>query len=88
MPSNISVDIGSSSDSSPEFISFISSLLSSGGIIELSSYLSPLSASLRVSYYKSPSSNCVNVIILPVYSLEDVGQGVYFIDRRIAIASE
>ena len=35
-----------------------------------------------------PSLNCVNVIILPVCSLEDVAQGVYVTDGRIAIASE
>ena len=66
MSSNIFVDICSSSDSSPKSIASISSLLSTGGIIELSSDLSLFSASLRVSDNKFPSSNCVNVIILPV----------------------
>ena len=69
MCSNISVYIGSSSDSSPESITSISSLLISGSIIELSSYLSPLSASSRVLYNKPPSSNCESVIISPVFSL-------------------
>ena len=88
MSSNTSLDIGSSSDSSPESITSISSLLSSGGIIELSSDLSPISASLRVSDDKFPSSNCANVIISPVCYLKDVALGVYVTDGHITIASE
>ena len=47
-----------------------------------------LSVSLRVSVNMFPSSNCVNVITLPVYSFEDVAYGVYVTSGRIAIASE
>ena len=51
----------------------MSSLLSSGGNIESSSSLSAL---LRVLVNIPSSSKCANVIILPVYSLKDVEQGV------------
>ena len=87
MYSNISVYILSSPNPSLESIASISSSLISGGIIELLLDLSPLSASLRVSYNKFPYSNCANVIILPVCLLGDVAQGVYVTDGRIAIAS-
>ena len=70
---------------SDESMASISSSLSSGGISESSSSLSAL---LRVLVHIFPSSNCVNVIILPVFSLEDVSQGVYVTAGCIAIASE
>ena len=63
----------------------MSSLLSSGGIIES---LLPISASLRVLVHIFPSSNCVNFIILPVCSLKDVALGVYVTAGRIAIFYE
>ena len=88
MSYNIFVDIGSSSDSSPEFITSISSLLRSGGTIESSSDSSPHSASSLVSDNNPPPSNCVNVIILPVCSFGNVAQIVYGTARRIAINSE
>ena len=50
--------------------------------------LSPLSASLQVSVKVFPYSNCANVIISPVFFLEDVAYGVYVTARRIDIASE
>ena len=84
----ISVDIRSWSDSFPESMASISSFLSSGGITESSSDLSPLFASLRFLVHIFPSLDCVNVIISPVCSLEDVAQGVYVTAGRIAIASE
>ena len=92
MSYNISVDIGSSSNSSPESNALVSSTLSSGGIIELSSDSSPLSSSLyassRVSDNKLPSLKCGNVIISPVFCLKYVAQGVYVTDGRISIAYE
>ena len=87
MSSNISVDIGSSYDSSPEFIASIYLYLISGRMIELPLYLSPLSALLRVSDNKFPSSKCVNVIISPVFSFEDVAQDMYDTSGCISIAS-
>ena len=86
--SNISVDIGLSSDPLPEYIASIYFSLSSGGIFELSSDSSLLYALLQDSDDKFTSSNCTNLIILPVCSLEYVAQGVYVTERRIAIASE
>ena len=77
MSSEISVDIGSSSYSSPEYIVSIYYSLINGGIIELSSDSSLISESSQVSDHKFPSSNCANVIIFPVCSLEDVSQGMY-----------
>ena len=88
MSYNIFVDIGSSSDSSPDEIKSISSSLSSGGTIESSSDLSPLSASSLVYDDKPPSSNCENVITSPVFIFEDLAQGVYVTDGCIVIASE
>ena len=85
---NISVDIGSSPDSSRKSITFVSYMLSSGDIIESSLDSTPHSASLQVLYTKLPSSNCANVIIFPVYSFEDVAYGVYTTDIFIAITSE
>ena len=66
----------------------ISSLLSGVVIIESSLYSSLPYALLRVLVHILPSSNCVNVVILPVYSLGDVAQGVYVTAGRIAIAFE
>ena len=66
----------------------ISSSLGSGGIIESSLDLLPLSTLLRVLVNMFPSSNCANVITLPVCYFEDVAYGVYIIAGRIAIASE
>ena len=63
----------------------VSYRLISSGIIES---LSPLFASLQVLVNIPPSSNSVNVIILPVSPLEDVEQGVYATAGRITIASE
>ena len=83
--SNISIDIVPSSDSLTESIASIYYLLSSGGIIESSSGLSPLSSLLQVSDNIFPSPNCVNVVISPVCYLGDIVQGVYVIYRRIAI---
>ena len=60
MSSNISVDMGSSSDSFTESIASIYSLLSSGGINKLSSDFSPIRASSLVSDNKSLSSNFAN----------------------------
>ena len=65
----------------------LSSYLSSGGIIESSLDSSPLSALLQVLVNILPSSNCVNFIISPVCSLEDVAQGVHVTDGHVAIAS-
>ena len=65
----------------------ISSLLSSGGIIESSSDSSSHSTSLQFLII-SPSSICANVIISLVCYLEDIAQGVYATAGRIAIASE
>ena len=91
MPSNISVDIGSSSDSSTESNKFDYSKLSSGGMIEssldFSSLSSLLSASSQVSDNKSPSSKCVNVITSPACYFEDVAQGMYDTSGRIATPS-
>ena len=84
MSSNIYVEIGSSSDSSPESITSVSSLLISVGIIKLSSDSSPLSALSQVSDNEFPSSKCVNVIISPVCPLKYVAQGIY--DTAIIIA--
>ena len=71
MSFKITVDIGSSSDSSLEYNASVSSKLSSGGIIESSSDSSPLSSLLPtyslVSDHKYPSSNYLNVIISPVF---------------------
>ena len=53
--SNISVDIGSSSDSLPESITSISSSIIYSGIIESSSDSLPLSASSQVSDNKFPT---------------------------------
>ena len=76
---NISVDIGSASDSSPDEIASTSYLLINGGRFELFSYLVPLSVlfrvsdnTSRVSDNKPPSSNCTSVMILPVFYLEYV----------------
>ena len=92
MSYNIFLDIGSSSDSSLESIAYVSSKLSCGGIIKWPLDSSPLSSSLyanlQVSDDKLPSSKCVNVIIFPVCSFEDVAQGIYDIDGCIAIAYE
>ena len=63
-------------------------LLSSGGIIKSLLDLSPFSALLRVLVHILSSSNCVNVIILPVCSLKDIAQGLYVTAGHIAIASE
>ena len=87
MSSNISVDIGSSYDSLIESITSVSSSLSSGGIIELSSDSSPLSASSRVSDNKFPASNCANVIKSPVCYFEDTAQGMHDTAGSIFIAS-
>ena len=86
MSSNISLDIWSWSHSFPESIASIYSSLSSGGIIEFSSDLSPLYASLGVSDNKFPSSNCANGIIFPFCSFEDVAQVMYDTAERIPIA--
>ena len=100
MSSNIFVDIGSSSDLSPDEISSILASLNNGGIVELSSYFSPYlslfsvplldSDSKCLRYYdsKPPSSNCANVNISPVCYFEDVAYGMYNTSGRIAIASE
>ena len=66
----------------------ISSFPSSGSIIESSSYLSPISASLQFLVNIFLSSDYDNVIISTVCSLEDVAQGVYITAGRIAIAPE
>ena len=66
----------------------ISYSLSSGGIIELSLDLSPLSALLPVLVNISSYSNCANMIISQVCPLEDVSQGVYATAGRIAIDYE
>ena len=66
----------------------IYSSLSSGGIIELSLDLSTLSTLLRFLVSIFPYSECANMIIPPVCSLEDVAQGVYATAGRITIASE
>ena len=50
--------------------------------------LSPISELLRVLVNTPPPSNCANVIILPVCSLEDVAQVVYVTFGRIASVSE
>ena len=39
------------------------------------------------SLIKLPSSNCANVIMSPVFSLDDVSYGVYVTAGHIAIAS-
>ena len=74
--SNISVGIGSASDSSYDDITSIYSSLSNGERVELSSYFLPLSVSSRVSEdkfcvsdNKFSFSNCDNLIILPVFPL-------------------
>ena len=84
MSCNVSVLIRSSSNF---YISLRSSISFSLIIIDSLSDLSPLSVSLRVSLNKFPSSNCVNVITLPVCSLDYVAYGVYVTAGRIAIAS-
>ena len=92
MSSNISVDVGSSSDSLTESNASVSYNISRGGTIELSLDLSPLLSSLsessQVSDNKPSSSNCANVIISSVYSFEYLAQGIYDTDGRIDIASE
>ena len=72
--SNISVDIGSESDSLPDDIASIYDSLINGGRVDSDS--------------KFPSSNCVNMIISPVCYLGDVAQGGYVAAGKIAIASE
>ena len=64
MSSNISVDIRSWSESSPELIFSISCLLI---IIDSLSDSSQLSGSLRVSVNMFPFSNCANLITSPVF---------------------
>ena len=86
--SNISIDIGSASYSSPNEISSILDSLINDGRFELSSYLSPFYVPLRYSDGKSPSSNCANVIISLVCSCEDVPYGMYNTSGHISIASE
>ena len=77
MSYNISIYISSSSDSFLESIAYISSLMSIIGIIKPSLDSSPISALLKVSDNKLPSSNCANVIISTDYSFEYVAQGMY-----------
>ena len=87
IPSNISVYIGSSSDSFPDDIVSIPSSLINGARVDYSPDLLPLAASSQVSDDKPPSSNCANVILSPVSPLGDVAQGMYDISGRIDIAS-
>ena len=88
MSSKISVGIDSASDSSPDNISSILASLFNGGRVESLSYLSPLSVPLQDLDSKLTSSNCGNVIILPIFSFEYVSYGVYDADGHISIASE
>ena len=87
MSSNIYIDIGSASYSSPDDILSISFSLINGGRVESSSDYLPLSLSLRFSDNKLTSSNCANVIIFPVFSLEDAAQGIYDTSGSISTAS-
>ena len=85
---NISIDIGSESDSSPDDIASILDSLIDGGILELSSYPLLLFVLLQDFESKFPSPNCVNVIISSVCSFEDVAYGMYDTTGHIATASE
>ena len=82
MSCNVSVLIRSSSNFSfSSRFSIYFSLI----IIDSLSDSSSLYVSLRVSVIKFPSSNCANVITLPVCSLKDVAHRVYVTVGHIAI---
>ena len=88
MSSNISVGVGSASDSPPDDSSSILALIVNGGRVKWSSDLSPLSVLLWNSNSIFPSLKCAKVIIFTVFYYEDVAYGIYDTDGCIAIASE
>ena len=85
---NISVDIGSTSDSSLDDITSISFSLNNVSRVEPSYDSLLLYVPSQVLDNKFPYSNCAYVIILPVCSIEDIAQGMYDTAGHIAIASE
>ena len=91
MYSNISVGIGSESDSSPDEILSISASLINGELVKSSLDsldLFLLSVPLHYSDGKLPSSKCVKAITSPVFSFEYLSYGNYDTAGHIAIASE
>ena len=86
--SNISVEIGRSSDSFPDDITSIYSSLINGARVESPPDLLPLSVLLWFSDSKLPSSKFVNVIISPVCYFEYVAYGMYDTAGHVSIASE
>ena len=85
---NISIYIGSESDSLPEDITYIYFSLINGVRVESSSYLLPFSVSLQDSDSKSPYSKCADMIIPPVCYFEDVVYRMYDTAGLIVIASD